>query len=91
MSAAPGRFKPSSHRSAQHEGTPVTMSVSFALAFRFWLRLGFISFGCPAGKMARMHRELGDKYRPSPLLRKLVRAGNLGRKSGRGVYDYAKK
>ena len=38
-----------------------------------------------------MHRELGDKYRPSPLLRKLVRAGNLGRKSGRGVYDYSKK
>jgi 3-hydroxybutyryl-CoA dehydrogenase len=38
-----------------------------------------------------MHRELGDKYRPSPLLRKMVRAGNLGRKSGRGVYDYSKK
>ena len=38
-----------------------------------------------------MHRELGDKYRPSPLLRKLVRAGNLGRKSGRGVYNYGKK
>jgi 3-hydroxybutyryl-CoA dehydrogenase len=38
-----------------------------------------------------LHRELGDKYRPSPLVRKLVRAGNLGRKSGRGVYDYTKK
>lgn len=38
-----------------------------------------------------MHRELGDKYRPSLLVRKLVRAGNLGRKTGRGVYDYSKK
>lgn len=38
-----------------------------------------------------MHRELGDKYRPAQYLRKLVRAGNFGRKTGKGVYDYAKK
>jgi len=38
--------------------------------------------------MEGLHRELGDKYRPAPYLRKLVRAGNLGRKSNRGVYDY---
>lgn len=37
-----------------------------------------------------MHRETGDpKYRPCPLLRKMVRAGHLGRKSGRGFYEYA--
>lgn len=36
-------------------------------------------------------RELGDlKYRPNALLRKMVRAGRLGRKSGRGFYDYTK-
>lgn len=35
-----------------------------------------------------LHRELGDKYRPCPLLRKMVAAGHLGRKSGRGFYTY---
>ncbi len=40
------------------------------------------------GCMETFHKELGEKYRPAPLLVKLVKAGRLGRKSGRGVYDY---
>jgi 3-hydroxybutyryl-CoA dehydrogenase len=35
-----------------------------------------------------LHKTLGEKYRPSPLLAQYVKAGRLGRKSGRGVYDY---
>ena len=38
-----------------------------------------------------MHQQLGDKYRPCPLLVKYVKAKRLGRKTGTGVYDYAKK
>ncbi len=36
-----------------------------------------------------LHKSLGEKYRPAPLLVQYVKAGRLGRKAGRGVYEYA--
>ena len=35
-----------------------------------------------------LHKTLGEKYRPCPLLAQYVKAGRTGRKSGRGVYEY---
>jgi 3-hydroxybutyryl-CoA dehydrogenase len=35
-----------------------------------------------------LHRTLGEKFRPCPLMVQYVRAGRLGRKTGRGVYEY---
>jgi chromate transporter len=42
---------------------PPPAFVTFAEAFRFWLRLGFISFGGPAGQIAIMHAELVERRR----------------------------
>ena len=49
----------------ESDGVPVSErpAVTFGEAFRFWLKLGFVSFGGPAGQIAIMHQELVERRR----------------------------
>ncbi len=46
---------------SETDNLPLSPAVPFKEAFRFWLKLGFISFGGPAGQISLMHRELVEK------------------------------
>jgi 3-hydroxybutyryl-CoA dehydrogenase len=77
------------------EGVASAADVDRAIQLGYQFKVGPLEYSDRMGLdkvlawMELMFRETGDvKYRPCPLLRKLVRAGRLGRKSGRGFFVY---
>jgi 3-hydroxybutyryl-CoA dehydrogenase len=76
------------------EGTASAEDIDTALRLGFNHPMGPIELGDLTGWDTRLavlqylHATLGEKYRPCPLIIKLVKSGRTGRKAGRGVYEY---
>ena len=76
------------------EGVASATDIDKALKLGLGYPMGPLELADLVGLDARLrnleylHQTLGEKYRPSPLLYKLVAAGHYGRKSGHGIYEY---
>jgi len=76
------------------EGTASAEDIDTALRLGFNHPMGPLELGDLTGWDTRLavlqylHATLGEKFRPCPLIIKLVKGGRLGRKAGRGIYDY---
>ena len=76
------------------EGVASAEDIDTALRMAFNHPMGPLELGDLTGWDTRLsvlqylHQSLGDKFRPCPLITKLVKAGRFGRKVGRGVYEY---
>ncbi|WP_027964013.1 3-hydroxyacyl-CoA dehydrogenase [Halalkalibacillus halophilus] len=79
------------------EGVATAEDIDKAVKLGLNYPMGPLELGDLVGLDARLnnlkylHETLGEKYRPAPLLEQYVKAGRLGRKSGKGVYDYTEK
>jgi 3-hydroxybutyryl-CoA dehydrogenase len=76
------------------EGVASAEDIDTALRVGFNHPMGPLELGDLTGWDTRLavlkylHETLGEKFRPCPLILKMVKAGRLGRKSGKGVYEY---
>lgn len=76
-------------------GTPEAIDKAIELGLNYPMgpfKLGdLVGLDTRLRNLEYLHKTLGERFRPSPLLVKYVKAGRLGRKTGKGVYDYTKK
>lgn len=77
------------------EGIASAEDIDAAMRFGFNHPMGPLELGDLTGWDTRLavltylHSTLGDRFRPCPLIAKLVKAGRTGRKAGKGIYEYA--
>ncbi|MEK3889268.1 3-hydroxyacyl-CoA dehydrogenase [Bacillus sp. FSL K6-3431] len=73
-------------------GTPEEIDKAIELGLNYPMgpfKLGdLVGLDTRLNNLEYLHTTLGERFRPSPLLVKYVKAGRLGRKTGKGVYDY---
>lgn len=78
----------------QHIGTAEDIDKACRIAFRHPMGplelADFIGLDTVLAITDYLHKEISEKYRPSPLLKQLVTGGHYGRKTGRGVHRYDK-
>lgn len=79
------------------EGVASAQDIDKAMELGCGMQMGPLQYADAMGldtvvfQMEHLFRELGDvKYRPCPLLKKMIRAGHLGVKSGKGFFEYAR-
>jgi len=76
-------------------GTPEDIDKAIKLGLNFPMGpfelVDLVGLDARLNNLKYLHEKLGEKYRPAPLLEQYVKAGRLGRKVGKGVYDYSDK